>query len=150
MTETHIKAFKIVTKTSESKTAKTSQSEPTYSLSYRHIIDQIKNVLLSLNLTEGNTESSNAYNAAESFDDCTMANVMFDGYSIDSRCEGGKLTVLLRYSSSGKLIIEVNHLNPKNRSGVYHSLVSIKYAINEDDVWRISQTLTTAIYKGSI
>jgi hypothetical protein len=116
--------------------------------SYRAIIAQVKDVLLAFNPSENGLDDYNGFSIAEDFYDCTMANVMLDGYTIDSAFEGGRLTATVRHGNNDGWIIDVNHMNPNGRKSAYHSIVSIHYWVSEDEVWLLAKTLNAAIDQG--
>jgi hypothetical protein len=103
--------------------------------SYRELCQQIEGFLL-------------AFGEAEWINNCQMSNVMIDGYSFDTLCEGGRITVSVRHGGSEGLILDVNHMSPKGNASNYHSLVSAKYLIDNDEVWDIAKKLSYAIHLG--
>lgn len=116
--------------------------------SYREINEQIKTILLSFNPSDNKLEDYNAYSIAEWFSEAKYITEKDDGYTLDTLCIEGRLTVAVRHGSNEGYIIDIAHTNPQGKNSVFHPLSSIKYLSNEDEVWRIAKKLNDAIYEG--
>lgn len=117
-------------------------------LSYNEINEQIKKVLLAINPADDQEDDYNAYSIAEWFSEANFITEKEDGYTLDSLCEGGRLTATFRQGNNEGCIIEINHMNPKSKNSTFYNLASIKYLVNEDEVWHIVRKLNDAITEG--